>query len=403
MRITQPVLAFCLVILASAAASAQITAPDSSAARLQLGPVMLNPTLEVTNFGIDSNVFNQPAGEEQSDFTFTLSPKSDLWMKVGRVWVTGAVREDILWYQKFPSQRAGNTSSKIGLVAPLNRVAFTVGGAFANVQDRPGFEIDARARRTERQANGSVELRMLARTLVGVQGSRQQVRFDPNATFLGTNLAVELNRISTSGAIAVRHELTPLTSISVDVGRVQDRFDASPLRDSDSTTAGVQVSFDPNALIRGSARFGYRDFKPLSPDVPAFQGSTIAVNLAYVLLGSTRFDFTASRDLQYSFDVDRPYYLQTGYGASIAQQIFGPIDVIAGFSRYNLDYRQRVGTVDGIRADNDKIRSYRGGVGYHLGQDLRVGVTIEKQKRISDLPIRSFNGLRIGASVTYGV
>ena len=60
-----------------------------------LGPVMLNPTIELTNLGVDTNVFNAPVGQEKSDFTFTLSPKSDIWMRVGRIWVTGNVREDI--------------------------------------------------------------------------------------------------------------------------------------------------------------------------------------------------------------------------------------------------------------------------------------------------------------------
>jgi hypothetical protein len=364
---------------------------------------MLNPTIELTNFGIDSNVFNQPAGEEQSDFTFTLTPKSDLWMKVGRVWLTGTLREDILWYQQFSSERAGNTSSKVAILAPLNRVSFTVGAGFANVQDRPGFEIDTRARRDERQVNGSAEVRALPRTLIGVQGTRQTVAFDRRATFLDSNLAVELDHVSTSGAVSIRHELTPLTSLSFDVGRIQDRFDSTSLRDSNSTTAGVQVSFDPAALIHGSARFGYRDFEPLSTGVPAFKGGTVAVNLGYVLLGSTKFDVTATRDVQYSFDVNQPYYLQSGFGASIAQQIFGPVDAVAGFYRYDLDYRQRAGAVVQIQRDGETVHSYRGGMGYHFGRDLRVGVTVEKQQRTTDTTLRRFSSLRIGGSVTYGL
>jgi Putative beta-barrel porin 2 len=402
-HIKNAVLACGIVVTMTSSAAAQIVEPDSSRARVQLGPVMLNPTIELTNFGIDSNVFNQPAGQEQSDFTFTLTPKSDVWMKVGRVWLTGTLREDILWYQKYTSERAGNTFTKGAIIAPLNRVSFSVGGSLANVQDRPGFEIDARAQRDERQVNGSAEFRALARTLIGVQGYRQAVKFDQNATFLGSNLAIELNRVSTSGAISVRHEVTPLTSISFDLGRVQDRFETNRLRDSDSTTAGLQVTLDPAAVIRGSARLGYRDFEPESHDVPAYQGATVAVNLGYVLLGTTKFDFTASRDVQYSFDVDQPYYLQTGFGASIAQQIFGPVDVVAALSRYNLDYRERLGTTVPLTGGTDKVRSYRGGVGYHFGRDLRVGVTVEKQRRISDLPFRAFNGLRIGGSLTYGV
>ena len=36
----------------------------------------------------------------------------------------------------------------------------------------------------------------------------------------------------------------------------------------------------------------------------------------------------AIRDVQYSFEANQPYYLQTGIEGSIAQQIFGPFDVV---------------------------------------------------------------------------
>ena len=89
------------------------------------------------------------------------------------------------------------------------------------------------------------------------------------------------------------------------------------------------IRFDPAALIKGSASFGYRDFKPRSPSIPAYTGATLNVNLNYVLLGVTKFGVTAARDVQYSYDINEPYYLQTGASASVTQQIFGPVDVAA--------------------------------------------------------------------------
>ena len=255
----------------------------------------------------------------------------------------------------------------------------------------------------DRRFDGTAEIRALARTFFGVQGGRRKIEYDENARFNGTNLAVALNGTTSNVAGTIRHELTALTSLSFDAGRVEDRFDTSPLRDADSTTAGVKVSFDPAALIKGSARVGYRDFRPLSSTVPGYQGTTLAVNLAYVLLGTTKFDVQATRDVQFSYDGNRPYYLQSGWGASIAQQIFGPVDVIAGFTKYDLDYRDRVGASVPVPAGTDMFRSYRLGGGYHLGKDVRVGVTVEQQKRMSEDPLRQFKGLRIGASATYGL
>src|SRR6185503_17398854 len=97
------------------------------------------------------------------------------------------------------------------------------------------------------------------------------------------------------------------------------------------------VKLDPFALINGSASFGYRDFQPLSPAVPGYQGSTAAVTLSYVALGTTKLGLVINRDVQYSYDINQPYYLQTGIAGSIAQQIFGPVDVVGRAEGQRLD------------------------------------------------------------------
>src|SRR5262249_25849170 len=162
------------------------------------------------------NVFNDPPDQERRDFTFTLTPRTDMWMKIGRGYLTGNVREDILWFQKYTSERAANTSGTIGTVVPLNRIGFSASATYLHARDRPGFEIDTRAQRTELQFNGAFEIRALARTFIGLQGSRRKVDFEEGDTFLSSDLRTDLNRTSTSAAVMVRHELTPLTSITFD-------------------------------------------------------------------------------------------------------------------------------------------------------------------------------------------
>jgi Putative beta-barrel porin 2 len=394
--------ALLLTCLATSAAGQQINIPDTTRARLRIGPVLVAPVIDLTNLGVDTNVFNQPADQAQEDFTFTLSPRADVWMKVGPTWISGNVREDLIWYETFASQRAANTSASVNWIVPLNRLRFSVGTAYLWALDRPSLEIDARVPRVETQINGAAEARALSRTFFGVQASRRHVEFQEDARFIDTALRVELNRVTTNVAVNARNELTPLTSISIDVGRINDRFDYSQLRDSDSTTAGVQVTFDPSALIKGSARVGYRDFEPLDHSVPSYQGTTVAVDLSYVLLGATKFGIQLGRDVQYSYDVNQPYYLQNGISGTIQQQIFGPVDAIAGLGFYSLAYRDRAGTVTLYPDRVDKNRSFNFGVGYHMTPDLRIGVRLEKQWRDTEVGPRQFEGFRIGLAVTYG-
>jgi hypothetical protein len=363
---------------------------------------MLNPAIDLTNLGVDTNVFNQPAGQEQDDFTFTLVPRSDVWMKMGPTWLSGNVREDFVWYQTFESERSANTSANVSWIVPLNRLRFSAGTGYLWARERPSYEIDARVPRVETHASGASEIRALARTYFGVQASRRRIDYQNDASFLDIALQVALNRVSTDVSVSARQELTPLTSISVDVGRLSDRFDVSSLRDSDSTTTGLQVTFDPNAIIKGSARVGYRDFQAKDPTVPSYRGPTVAVDLSYILLGSTKFGIQLSRDVQYSFDINQPYYLQSGLSSTIQQQIFGPVDVIAGLGFYSLAYRDRSGTIVLYPDRVDENRSFNLGAGYHVSPDLRVGVRVEKQWRNTEVAPRQFEGLRIGLALSYG-
>jgi hypothetical protein len=348
-------------------------------------------------------VFNEPADEAKRDFTFTVSPRADLWMGIGRTWVISSLREDLVWYDTYSTERAANSRVSLGWTVPLTRVAFGISGSYVAAHDRPGFEIDTRADRREVAFRGGAEVRALSRTLVAVTAARERVEFAGDEQFRGSSLDAELTRTISSGSIALRHELTPLTSMSFDVRRDQDRFDVSTLRDSDSTSAGVQVTFDPSALIAGSARVAYRRFEPRAADLPKFTGATVAVNLTYTLLGSTRFGVQATRDLQYSYDENQPYYLQSGAAGSIAQQIYGPVDAVFRAARYTLAYRDRDGAPIPFADRVDKMRSYGAGVGYHIGRDLRIGVNVDKQRRDSELPLHSYEGLRFGTSITYGL
>jgi len=276
-----------------------------------------------------------------------------------------------------------------------------VGGSYLDTNERPGFEIDVRSNRKERGFNGAFEIRALSRTLFGARAEVRQFDFDENAVFLGVNLQNELNRTLTSASVTMRHELTPLTSVTVDVGRLQERFDYSPLRDADSTQANVGLRFETFALINGFAQIGFRDYSPLSADVPSYRGSIASVNLSYVAFGSTRLGVIAGRDIQNSFDFNQPYYLQTGVSASIEQQIYGPLDVQGRIGGQRLAYRDRAGSVT-VPDREDKVRSYGAGIGYRLGRDLRVGFNVDQQKRESQIDDRQYEGLRYGMTMSFG-
>ena len=199
-----------LLILRASSASAQGTSdggPDPSKVRVKIGPFWMNPTMSLTNMGVDTNVFNE--ADDQSpkrDFTFTFTPQTEVWVRMGPTWMNGTIREDIVWYQKYATERSGNDSYSLGWKAPFNRLSLSVNASWLNARDRPGFEIDARSQRKETKYEGTVELRALTKTFFGVIGGRQSVNFDKAAVFLGNSLQDGLNRTSTSAGLTLRNQ-----------------------------------------------------------------------------------------------------------------------------------------------------------------------------------------------------
>src|SRR5262249_50508742 len=225
---------------------------------------------------------------------------------------------------------------------------------------------------------------------------------DKGAVFLGTNLHDELTRTITTEGVDVRHELTPLTSVIFGTSREQDRFEFSPLRNADSTQFTVGVKLDPAALIKGGATVGYRDFQPRDGSLAGYKGTTLAADLSYVLLGITKFSVKGTRDIQYSYDINQPYYLQTGANVEVSQQIAGPFDAVVRVGAARLEYRDRTGAVVAVSNRVDHIETYGGGFGYHLGHGTRIGFNVDEYQRLSPIEGREYKGLKYGIAVTYG-
>jgi hypothetical protein len=196
--------------------------------------------------------------------------------------------------------------------------------------------------------------------------------------------------------------MTPLTNLLFQVGRQEDRFELDPLRDSDSIRFSVGVNFDPFALVKGSARIGYRRFEPLNATIPGYDGPTAQVDLSYIALGSTKVSGQFLRDVQYSYQVTQPYYVQTGGTFSLTQRIAGPVDAAGRFTLQQLAYRNREGFDQFFGDRVDHVRLYGGSVGYHVGPDLRIAINVDHQTRDSEVDQQRYEGLRMGVSVTYG-
>jgi hypothetical protein len=394
----------CLSVSVDLRAQARSDDPRTTS-RVHLGPFYLTPAVSVSEFGLDTNVFNQ-AGERESDFTFTIAPRLTTAIPVARrALFTASTAAGLVYYHRYNSERSINPDLALRGELYLNRVTLFAQPSYLRTRERPSFEIDLRSRRVEQGTVAGIDTRILPKLNLELSVDHHRTVFDADEFFLGTSLAETLNRASWSYAASARWAATPLTTFVVRGESTKDRFLVSQIRNSDSRRVTAGVELRPRALISGKAEIGMRRLHTLNQQVLDFTGLVAAATLNYTLRGSTNFAFHANRDTHYSFELLEPYYVDTTSGVSVRQHLGGRLDAMVGFDAHRYAYRALV-TDSGNAAPTriDLTNSYSGSVGYRVGQSGRVAFGFVYWIRDSDTrDFRNYDGLRIGTSITYGL
>jgi hypothetical protein len=368
-------------------------------ARIHLGPLGITPAIGLSNFGIDSNVFNEVTAPKR-DFTATITPRVDGWLRVGRARVSALNRFDLVYFATYAGERSLNARQTFGVEAPLRRLRPFGSVGLTNTRERPGFEIDARSRRREvRLAVGS-DVRLTAKTSATLEMSRTTVSFDAAEVFDGTYLYEVLNRRNDAASVGLRHALTPLTTVVSSVNLDRERFEHSSDRDANSVRVVSGFELAPSALISGRVTGGMRASRPLDTVTPPFTGAVGAADVSYVLLGANRLSFRAARDLDYSYDTRWPYYVATGFTAAVRRQVAASWDAQISIGRQSLAYRASTLAPAGAER-RDRISTLGIGAGYRLGRTSRLIFSVDRTIRRSELPGHGYSGLQSGFSLAY--
>jgi hypothetical protein len=393
----------CACASSAAVSSAQTPADVRRDAQVHLGPVYATPRFAVKEFGIDSNVFNN--ADEKRDFTFTLAPAADVWIPFGRRGLfTTTVGSDVVYYQRYASERSINPDVRVRGDLFLGRITPFVEAGYLRSRQRPNFEIDVRSLRQERSLTAGVDVRLFSKIAVGMSARYRPLTFAADATFNDVNLQETMNRTTTTVSLVGRYAATPLTTFVLRAETARDRFEFSPLRNADSVTLVPGVEFEPLALISGSAHVGFRRFTPDSPSLEPFSGMVADTSLSYTLQGTTKFTVSASRDLTYSYERVQPYFVVSRYGLAVRRQIVGAFDGTATVQRERYRYRDLL--LPGSRpSDIDRVdttSAWGGSLGYRLGRTMRAGIGVTYRERASNSNrFRDYRGLRFITTLDY--
>jgi len=396
-----------LVLVACASpASAQSSGAQATdgweAARWRFGPLAVTPKVELKNLGWDSNVFNETENPK-SDFTATADAPIDWWLRFGRARLHGLDIFEGVYFATYGSQSSFNQRHELTLLVPLNRVRPYVGGLYMDTNERPGYEINARVHHVDSAANAGIVVRLASKVDLDVSGRQTEYRYDDDSA-AGVLYSETLDRRTENYGAQARYRYTSQTTFTLLADSVRERFTTATERDNDGFRILPGVEFGEHAVITGKAEIGYRKFNTLAPDMPDFSGLVANAELSHAFGGVTRVTAGVSRDIYFSYEITRPFYIQPGFTLALTQRVTGPWDVQARASWYRLNYQQaEVPGAAPLPERIDRYRTFGGGVGYRLGRDIRVGFNVDSFSRDSIVANQAYDGIRGGMAVTYVV
>ncbi|MBY0495998.1 MAG: outer membrane beta-barrel protein [Cyanobacteria bacterium] len=369
-----------------------------SEARFRFGVIAVDPRFGVRNVGVDTNVFNS-AVNRQRDLTFMVVPGTTLLMRTGKGLLTLDGGLELVYFNQFETERSVNSNVRGQYELRFNRLRPYVSIYSLNTRQRPGYEIDVRARHYETDLHAGTDLRVGSKSTVRVDFRNLDYSFSGDQVFNGRALNQELNRNLKAIDIGWRQRLTALTTWVVRMTRESERFEFENVRNSDSFRVNSGFELGRFALVRGNAFAGYRRLRPADGgEFPEFSGVTADVNVSYTAPTQTRLGAVVQRDIQYSYERRTPYYVQTGWTGVLTQRVVGRWDVQLSGGRDRLSYQ----AIDVRNQRRDFVGRFGGGVGYTIGDRVRAGFDVQSFYRSSDLREREYGGIRAGFSVTYG-
>ena len=364
-------------------------------------PSSLTPNIRLTTEW-DDNVFRANTADNPiGDFSTTLGSDVQASLRMSRLRFIGRGEVDFIRFNKVSEINSIDILSTGRVELPLARLTPYVGGDWTNTRHRRNFEIDLPIRQVDSSWNVGVDLRLSGKTSVGVVRRESRVDYRGDTNYLGSDLAQYLGATAAITGAKFRYSLTPFTTIGADFEQDRTEFESVTERNSDGFLVASVVEFRPLALVSGSARVGIRKRTFLDGNAPSFRTVVTRFDLAYTLLGRTRFVVTGQRDLSFSYRVDQRDYLPTGAELTVTHRIANAWDVTGALGRFNLIYG--LGIPNGpLSSRSERVLTYRFGVGYHI-EKITVGFEASRETRTSDFTVnRDYEATRVASSVSYG-
>ncbi len=368
------------------------------------GPFRIQPSLVLSNAGVDSNLFYSPSAPVK-DYTLTAGPAATIYLPIHRRFVLSAYGSpQYVWYSKTTRERTWNYYLNGAAQLSLKNVFFSLEGVYSDARERWNTEIDIRPRRKEEGYGGSALVKLAWKTSFSL--GYRTVKYDYASVVYGDNFDVRerLNRRESYANLSFYYQAASQRRLFLDFeyGKYQFEFATqAAIGDAQSGAAYVGLEFSRlGRRVKGRIRVGYKKYDVRATDGPDYQGivgdSQLSVRLAkpFVLRASY------VRDVRFSLWYNNPYFVESRPGAGVSLYLLR-------FLRFDYDYslgRNRYPVVGGGGPDVKRFDDYSihsAGIYFRIRKTVALGFIASWWVRNSNLDAEDDKRTFFGLNLTY--
>ena len=368
------------------------------------GPFRIQPSLVISNAGIDSNIFYAPS-DPVKDFTITAGPAATLYIPIHRKFVLLASGSpQYVWYSKTERERTWNYYFNGAAQLSLKNIFFSLEGKYSDARERWNTEIDIRPRRTEKGYGGSVLVKTSWKTSVSLAYRSAIYDYQSVVYEGGFNVQERLNRQESYANVSIFYQASTQRRFFLDFeyGLYEFEFATqAAIGDAQSGAAYAGLEFSPlGRRVRGRIRVGYKRYDVRNPEGTDYQGvvgdSQLTVRLAKPIL--LRGSYV--RDVRFSLWYGNAYYIESRPGTGVSIYPFR-------FLRLDYDYsmgRNRYPVVGGGGPDVKRLDDFTihsTAVYFRIKRNVGLGFIASWWARDSNLDAEDDKRTFFGLNLTY--
>jgi hypothetical protein len=388
---------------------------EKALGRHQVGQLWYTARLRLKDAGVDANVFHT-LQDPTRDAVVVVGPRLEGVMSTGRFRFTGMGFLETTYYRRVGDQRSTDFGGEGRVELDLRRLALFGGGGGGQFTNRLSIDVDERLKRQERRGNVGATVRFAGRLSVTAQASGEILDFEGGVFRAGGDVKAALDRNTVAAAGQLRVGLRPRTGLVASAEVVEDKFvsqriDIPRTHQSYRYLAGVDVRESTSGRMPfGRVMVGMRDMPDtLAQGSPFYRGPAATAMLEVPFGKALRLRGTVDRDVVYASSVvsvgDLNYrnaYIYLRYEGRATVGLPGRVDLLAsgGFeqARYLLPYPYPDASSLALFDRLDHRWSAGLGLTRRFGDTVRIGGQVSWVRRVSSLPLFSYEGTRYGVS-----